>query len=879
MSTYQFNPFTNNLDIVGDAGVTTVGNVGSSPNAAGADITGGILTLEPADATHPGVITTGTQTIAGAKTLSSALTLGSTLSFGSNATLSSGNTDPSITALAGNAGDTYFSTLTKSSYVKFDNGTTTNWIQNSPVTTFVFQPGGTARQNVYTSWASLYAALSLVEGLVDVVFDNTHGSCTIPAGTYSLDNVVFQGPLNILTSSPLVVTLADGCVFTSFPTISNIIELHTVSSSPILNVTNGEVVVISMLLGAALTNSAGAAMIDVAAGGQAIISMGDYTTITGATGFPVIKGHGTSTLGLALAAGAVFASNSVAGDASTSLQVQITVPSARYSETQANFAGSLSVSQNTFIYGSASGIVQVNGQAAAGTYNFNLPTTAGSSGQVLTSAGGAASPMTWTTPTTGTVTTVSVVSANGLAGTVATATSTPAITLSTTINSPVLSGNGTAIAAATTTGSGSTVVLASGPTMTNPIVGTQSQGDGSTKAASTSYVDVAVANAIAGVNPAIAVQAATTSASNTSGFTYNNGVSGVGATFTGSVNTAVTIDGYTFTAVGQRLLVKNDTQSPSGAFNGVYSLTQLQTGILAPVFTRAADYNTPTSINNTGAIPVVNGTVNSTTSWLNTAQVVTVGTTPLVYVEFSRNPADYLLVANNLSDVASKSTSFNNLSPMTSTGDIIIGGASGTGTRLAVGTQYKVLQANATTVAYDAVHLDQSAAITGILPVGNGGTGINSTPTNGQIPIGNGTNYVAAAITAGTGITVTNGSGSITLSATNSSSTDIPDTNFNLSNNQATPANVTAFSFSTSTVRAFNALVSVSVSASSSLFEVFTLQGIYNGSSWSLAQTSNGDASLVTFTITNAGQIQYVSGNYSGFSSGKIHFRAITTAQ
>lgn len=48
----------------------------------------------------------------------------------------------------------------------------------------------------------------------------------------------------------------------------------------------------------------------------------------------------------------------------------------------------------------------------------------------------------------GTVTTVSVVSANGLAGTVATASTTPAITLSTSI-SGVLKGNGTAISAAT----------------------------------------------------------------------------------------------------------------------------------------------------------------------------------------------------------------------------------------------------------------------------------------------------------------------------------------------------------------------------------------------------------------------------------------------
>lgn len=47
----------------------------------------------------------------------------------------------------------------------------------------------------------------------------------------------------------------------------------------------------------------------------------------------------------------------------------------------------------------------------------------------------------------GTVTSVSVVSANGLAGTVATATTTPAITLSTTITG-ILVGNGTAISAA-----------------------------------------------------------------------------------------------------------------------------------------------------------------------------------------------------------------------------------------------------------------------------------------------------------------------------------------------------------------------------------------------------------------------------------------------
>ena len=71
---------------------------------------------------------------------------------------------------------------------------------------------------------------------------------------------------------------------------------------------------------------------------------------------------------------------------------------------------------------------------------------------------------------TGTVTSVSVVSANGLAGTVATATTTPAITLSTTVTG-LLKGNGTAISAAT---AGTDYVIPSGS-----ITGTASNITGS----------------------------------------------------------------------------------------------------------------------------------------------------------------------------------------------------------------------------------------------------------------------------------------------------------------------------------------------------------------------------------------------------------------
>lgn len=69
---------------------------------------------------------------------------------------------------------------------------------------------------------------------------------------------------------------------------------------------------------------------------------------------------------------------------------------------------------------------------------------------------------------TGTVSTVSVVSANGFAGSVANATTTPAITLSLTTTG-ILSSTGTAIIAATTTGTGS-VVLQTSPTITSPTI-------------------------------------------------------------------------------------------------------------------------------------------------------------------------------------------------------------------------------------------------------------------------------------------------------------------------------------------------------------------------------------------------------------------------
>lgn len=114
------------------------------------------------------------------------------------------------------------------------------------------------------------------------------------------------------------------------------------------------------------------------------------------------------------------------------------------------------------------------------------------------------------------------------------------------------------------------------------------------------------------------------------------------------------------------------------------------------------------------------------------------------------------------------------------------------------------------------------------------------------------------------------------ISAIGGSPYDIGENSFSAANNQATPASITGFAFANANVRSFEAQVYVSVDATSDLFEAFRLIGIQRGSDWVLAATSVGDATGFVFSITSAGQLQYINNSYAGFVSAKIKFKAST---
>jgi hypothetical protein len=169
-------------------------------------------------------------------------------------------------------------------------------------------------------------------------------------------------------------------------------------------------------------------------------------------------------------------------------------------------------------------------------------------------------------------------------------------------------------------------------------------------AATKNYTDTIAA----GLNPIGAVYGASTA--NLTGYTYNNGVAGVGATLTAPGNGVFIQDGVS-PPVGSRWLYKNDTTG-SGVNNGIYTITTSTSGSPA-VLTRATDYDQPSQIQIGDLVSVENGTANAGSTWYQTATVVTVGVsaisfsaffTPSNFISSTLTSADFIV--GNVSNIA-----------------------------------------------------------------------------------------------------------------------------------------------------------------------------------------------------------------------------------
>lgn len=111
-------------------------------------------------------------------------------------------------------------------------------------------------------------------------------------------------------------------------------------------------------------------------------------------------------------------------------------------------------------------------------------------------------------------------------------------------------------------------------------------------------------------------------------------------------------------------------------------------------------------------------------------------------------------------------------------------------------------------------------------------------------------------------------------SKASASAGDIAPSTFAAANNQSAAANVTGLAFANASITSFEALISIKLTATASLFQTVKILGIQKASSWEITEVSAGDDTGIVFSITTAGQIQYTSTNQTGWTATAIKFRA-----
>jgi hypothetical protein len=185
-----------------------------------------------------------------------------------------------------------------------------------------------------------------------------------------------------------------------------------------------------------------------------------------------------------------------------------------------------------------------------------------------------------------------------------------------------------------------------------------------------------------------------------------------------------------------------------------------------------------------------------------------------------------------------------------------------------------------TAASNTSIAIATSQITSGQLSVTRGGTGIDgSSAGNGNLLIGNGSGYSLATLSAGTGISVSNGSGTISIANTFVNTGDIASTTWSSLANNTANQTITGLAFSTS-IKSFETLINIFIDATTDLYTTVKLTGTRNSSDWTggalQAEFSGDSITGLNFTISTSGQVKIDIGSITGFTSGTLTFRAIT---
>lgn len=152
-----------------------------------------------------------------------------------------------------------------------------------------------------------------------------------------------------------------------------------------------------------------------------------------------------------------------------------------------------------------------------------------------------------------------------------------------------------------------------------------------------------VLNTIKSVYPCLVATTANLTA------TYANGTSGVGATLTNSGTQAtLTIDGVTL-AVGNRVLVKDQTTTLQ---NGIYIVTNIGSASTNWVLTRTTDYDVPDQTVRGNTVSVISGNSYAASIWMLTSIITVIGTDGFTFATIDRNSFTSILGTTNQINVS-----------------------------------------------------------------------------------------------------------------------------------------------------------------------------------------------------------------------------------